>query len=362
MTKESLIAKSIQLILQHQSETGAYLASPCFPNYRYAWLRDGTFTAYAMNRVRQHDSASRFYAWCDRVIQKHADKARKAIAHARQYEGGDVRSSDLFLHTRYTVDGEEVAAEWGSFQLDGYGAWLWGLAEHVRLSGEREWIQAFRSSIELTLDYLTACWRFPNFDCWEEAGDKLHPTTLAAVYAGIQAMEPYLPQYTDHCARLAAELRQFVRENGVIDNRFVKSLGNPAVDASSLWIGVPFGLVHADDPLLSGTVEQIERELLTGCGVHRYAADTYYGGGEWPLLTAWLGWYYVRVGRREEAEKLLEWIVSVNQPAGLPEQVQEHLLAPEDYERWLKREGPPAVPLLWSHAMYLVLAAELDLI
>jgi len=27
--------------------------------------------------------------------------------------------------------------------------------------------------------------------------------------------------------------------------------------------------------------------------MHRYADDTYYGGGEWVLLATWLGWYYV---------------------------------------------------------------------
>lgn len=361
VTKESLISKSIQLIRQNQAQTGAYLASPGFANYRYAWLRDGAFTAYAMNRVSQHESARRFYQWCDGVIQKHAGKTHHAIAYVRQHEG-EVHWNDLFLHTRYTVEGDEVAGEWGSFQLDGYGTWLWGLAEHVRMSGEREWIQAFAPSIELTLDYLAACWRLPNFDCWEEAGDKLHPTTLAALYAGIKAMEPHVPQRADECASLAAEIRQFVREKGVLGNRFVKSLGNPAVDASSLWIGLPFGLVCIDDPLLAGTVAQIERELLTGNGVHRYAADTYYGGGQWPLLTAWLGWYYVQVGRRKEAEELLVWIATKDQPAGLPEQVQEHLLAPEDYHRWLESEGPPAVPLLWSHAMFLVLADELGFV
>jgi GH15 family glucan-1,4-alpha-glucosidase len=356
-----LIPKSIQLIVANQARTGAYLASPGFANYRYAWLRDGTFTAYAMDRVGQYESARRFYEWCDRVIQKHVDKARMAIQHVRE-RAGEPLDHQLFLHTRYTVDGDEVEGEWGSFQLDGYGTWLWGLAEHVRLSGEQELLHKYAQSIELTLDYLAACWRLPNFDCWEEAGDRLHPATLAALYGGIKAIEPHFPRRADECTHLAAQIRQVVCEEGVNANRFIKSWGNPTVDASALWMSLPYGLVSVDDPIMTATVEQIERELMTGCGVHRYAADTYYGGGEWLLLTAWMGWYYVRIGKREQARKLLEWIASKDQPAGLPEQVLEHLLSPEDYQAWLEREGPPAVPLLWSHAMFLVLAAELELV
>ncbi|WP_254457133.1 hypothetical protein [Brevibacillus sp. HB2.2] len=84
-------------------------------------------------------------------------------------------------------------------------------------------------------------------------------------------------------------------------------------------------------------------------------------GGQWLLLSAWLGWYYVKTGRREEAEKIAAWIVSQRQVNGLPEQVQEHLLSPAHYEMWVERTGHPAVPLLWSHAMFLVLAAELGI-
>ncbi|MCC8437638.1 hypothetical protein HP567_024190 [Brevibacillus sp. M2.1A] len=83
--------------------------------------------------------------------------------------------------------------------------------------------------------------------------------------------------------------------------------------------------------------------------------------GQWLLLFAWLGWYYVKTGRREEAEKIAAWMVSQRQASGLPEQVQEHLLSPTHYEMWVERAGHPAVPLLWSHAMFLVLAAELGI-
>lgn len=362
MTTNTLIPESIQIILQHQAKAGAYLASPAFAHYRYAWLRDGAFTAYAMNRVGQHESAGRFYEWCDGVLRKHEQKARAAIDAVNAGDTGGRTGSDRFLHTRYTVGGEEVVGDWGSFQLDGYGTWLWGLAEHVEASGDATCIQRLAPSIELTLDYLTACWRLPNFDCWEEWGDRVHPVTLAAIYAGVKAMGPHLPERAGELARLGETIRDFVLEHGTSDGQFIKSVGHAVVDASLLWLTLPYGLVEVDDPFMQRTVQSIERELLTGHGVHRYADDTYYGGGQWLLLSSWLGWYYVRTGRSEQARQIADWIVSKRKPAGLPEQVQEHLLSPHAYTAWVERAGEPAVPLLWSHAMYLVLASELGLI
>ena len=68
------------------------------------------------------------------------------------------------------------------------------------------------------------------------------------------------------------------------------------VDASLLWACVPFGrhaLLQAADPLMRGTAAKIERDLVGGTGgVHRYRADTFYGGGEWVVHskpTAWNG-------------------------------------------------------------------------
>ena len=59
-----LCRRSIEVIEAGQASTGAYLASPSFPVYRYSWFRDGAFIADAMSRVGRGDSAERFFAWC----------------------------------------------------------------------------------------------------------------------------------------------------------------------------------------------------------------------------------------------------------------------------------------------------------
>jgi GH15 family glucan-1,4-alpha-glucosidase len=356
LSSAECIRRSVEIIKQNQALSGAYLASPAFVHYQYAWLRDGTFVAYAMDRCGEHDSAGRFYGWCAGVLIKHGEKARRTIAALRS---GQVPAAGDFLHTRYTIDGEEARGEWGNFQLDGYGTWLWGLAEHVRMTGAEELITQYRSAIELTLDYLEVCWRLPNYDCWEEFGDRIHPATLAAIYGGCRVMASKLPERREQLTELSETIRQFVLDHGVENGMFVKSLGHPTVDASLLALSQPFGLVSPNDARMAETVRRMEQEIVRGRGVHRYPQDVYYGGGQWILLSAWLGWHYCRTERREEAADILRWIETKWTEEGLPEQVQDHLLAPDAYDEWVKRAGQPALPLLWSHAMYLVLADEL---
>ena len=78
------------------------------------------------------------------------------------------------------------------------------------------------------------------------------------------------------------------------------------------------------------------------------------------LLAAWLGWYYTEVGERERARALLHWVEAQADPRKeLPEQVSTHLLAPAYRVGWQARWGPVARPLLWSHAMYIILCRAL---
>ena len=96
--------------------------------------------------------------------------------------------------------------------------------------------------------------------------------------------------------------------------------------------------------------------------MHRYLADTFYGGGQWPLLGCMLGLAYARSGNRAAALRHLAWAAGTVGPDGsMPEQVADHLLDPSRRDEWTERWGPVARPLLWSHAMYIRLAVELGL-
>lgn len=149
-------------------------------------------------------------------------------------------------------------------------------------------------------------------------------------------------------------VKQVQPSNG---SEIFKPMIQSGVDSSLVGVAIPYKVLPTDDPLIQATVQAIEADLhRPGGGIYRYRADVYYGGGEWLLLTAWLGWYYALSGKTEMAKSLMSWIESHADENGcLPEQVNEHPLAPDHFEPWKLKWGPVASPLLWSHAMYIIL-------
>ncbi|MBC7249533.1 MAG: glycoside hydrolase family 15 protein [Anaerolineae bacterium] len=348
-----LYQHSIEVIMAHQAASGGYLASPTFADYRYCWFRDGAYTAYAMDLAGCHESAHRFHDWCARVVNRRQAAVERAIAKAKR---GEALSESDYLHTRYTLDGHESDDEtWPNFQLDGLGTWLWALVQHAQLAGLEALPLTWREATLLTARYLAALWQHPCFDCWEEFGDRVHPYTLATIYGGLRALTSL--GLEGEWRSVPPLIRAHVLERGVHNGWLVKSIGNPAVDASLIGVATPYRLLAIDDPLMQATVTRIETELRReGGGVHRYATDTYYGGGEWVLLTAWLGWYYAEMGEIEKAREMLAWVEAQADAQGnLPEQVPRTLTAPRYLEIWRQQRGEIANPLLWSHAKYIIL-------
>ncbi len=350
-----LVRRSIEIILQNQAASGAYIASPNLPAYRYSWFRDGAYIAYAMDLAGEHASASRFHAWSAAVINSRQEKVARAIQRANKNE--PLQDTDI-LHTRYTPEGLEGSLEdWPNYQLDGLGTWLWTLQQHAALTGAGlpvEWQKAAR----LAAAYLAALWRYPCYDCWEEFPGLVHISTLAAIYGGLEACQKLgLGEYRFSLG----EIRSCVEGKGTLDGTFVKAIGRSDIDASLLALATPYTLVEASDKRMQQTVARIERELRQdGGGLHRYAADTYYGGGEWVLLAAWLGWYYLQAGQSQKAGALCRWVEGQADAQGfLPEQVPVALNAPGYLDTWRQRRGEIANPLLWSHANYLILALSM---
>lgn len=352
----NLIEISKDIIRRYQYSSGAYVASPNFGNYRYSWLRDGAFIAYAMDCVAEHNSADRFHHWVNDVVLAHSDKLKLLFA---KYQQGEALTPGDFLPCRYNLDGSATHDDWPNFQLDGYGTWLWGLAEHITVTNNHHLLSRFSISIELIVTYLSVFWRLPNSDCWEENVDKIHPSTLACIHGGLSAINRLLKR--ESIFKVTTEIEQFLLEQAVFEGRFAKYVGSTSVDASLLWLAVPFRVFTLDHPYITNTVVVLEEELLHNGGVHRFPEDTYYGGGEWLLLSCWLGWYYSLVGRYDEATRQLQWVEQQADGQGyLTEQVLEHVNQPQYISHWENRWGKVAKPLLWSHAMYLVLSKALE--
>lgn len=217
--------------------------------------------------------------------------------------------SGLGFDARYTLEGERDQSEWPHLQHDGWGLWLWALQQHAaRHGGGDRW----RDAAAATSTHLERVREEPCIDWWEER-EGVHTATLACIAAGLG----------DDLDLSRAEER---------------------LDGSLLVL-----------PFLGFGPVDVTPLIGPGGGVHRHLDDTFYGGGEWLLLTAMLG-----LAEPEHGEERLEWIAAhAAADGGLPEQSRDHLLHPEAYEDWVAKWGPPPSPLLWSHAMFLTLDHEL---
>lgn len=381
MLRKELLEKSIRFILENQSACGSFPASPSFPQFRYCWIRDGLYTAHGALVAGHPESARAFYMWVHNTLLRHrdiVDKLRHKIETGQELVEGD------FLPARFTMDGhiEQAQADkspfyytkwpeiyslkgvnagksWPNFQTDCYGAWLWGICAYAERSGDFEILEECRASMQLTVDYLRMTWQMPCFDPWEEYGQQRSIASMGSIAGGLLALNRYWkdPSIDAWIEEIRATLRGAAASCGF----FPKYIGGDQIDGDALWLFQPFEVFADDDPLTLATMDQIRQKLCTG-GVKRYLNDVYYGGGEWIVLTCWLAWYDIRLGKLAEAERLLSWCEEHAEPdGGFAEQVLEHLNFPQYKEIWEVNwwHQSPA-PLLWAHAMYLIACDALE--
>lgn len=357
-----LATASHTVITTHQDPGGAYPASPTFSAYAgYAWLRDGAFTAEGISRYGDIASADRFHDWVDGVLTSRRDQVDRLV---RRAGAGETPELADMLPTRFTVTGEDGPDPWWDFQTDGYGTWLWAVATHARRHGRD--LARWQRGIDVAVDYLNAFWDRACYDWWEEHVEHRHCSTLGAIYGGLtHIVETGLldAERTTTTTSVLAQLRSRVLAEGVRDGHLTKWFGTSAVDGSLPSAIVPFGLLALDDPIAASTLRAVAAELDHKGGVHRFAGDVFFGGGQWLLLSALLGWNLAATGDAAGALRHLRWIAEhATDNLELPEQVPDHLLHADHRQEWIDRWGPVATPLLWSHGMYLILADELGLI
>ncbi|MGA3216929.1 MAG: glycoside hydrolase family 15 protein [Acidimicrobiales bacterium] len=353
---EATVRASVVSILRNQEENGAIVASPDFAEYRYCWLRDGSFVAYALDQVGEHDASRRYHAWVNQAIDGISELIDRAIEWHRL---GKPLHPDHMPPARFALDGSNVVGDdWPNFQIDGYGTWLWSLGQHLLITGQSVIPEEFRNSVERVGRYLDAFALTPCFDVWEESGTALHTSTLACVYGGLTAAARLLDE--KDFAERAHTVRSRLRDSAMNFGRYVKSTESDEVDASILWLSTPFRVVEPDDRNFAETVRVIEERLRLDGGLRRYPTDTYFGSGAWPVLTASIGWHYLSVGDPDAARLARDWVAAhFDEQGRLGEQFGGERRDPEHYLEWVERWGPPAKDLTWSHAMYVVLCAAL---
>jgi len=129
--------------------------------------------------------------------------------------------------------------------------------------------------------------------------------------------------HADVCAK------SFSREH----NAFVQAYDSKLADASTLLLAL-VGFLPPTDPRIRGTVEYVEKHLLVDGFVLRYdssATDDGLPAGEGAFLACsfWLADNYVLLGRRDDALKIFERLLSLRNDVGL---------LSEEYDPRVKRQ------------------------
>ncbi|HEX5055029.1 MAG TPA: glycoside hydrolase family 15 protein [Gammaproteobacteria bacterium] len=295
-------------------------------DYRYCWLRDATFTLYALLQAGYADEA---FAWRDWLLRAVAGRPERIqIMYGL---GGERRLNELelpwlngYLASRPVRIGNEAH---GQIQLDTFGEVmdLFHVARRARFEGDDD---AWRVQKAL-LDCLEQRWQGPEHGIWEIRGEPqcfTHSKIMAWVGVDrcIKTVEEFkLTGDIDRWRLLRRFIHDDVCRNGFdrSKNSFVQYYGGTALDAALLVIPA-VGFLPATDPRVTGTIAAIERELLQDCFVLRYRSEHGVDGlpsGEGAFLACsfWLADAYVMAGRHDEARGLFERLLAIRNDVGL---------------------------------------------
>ncbi|GKX28406.1 hypothetical protein SH1V18_08860 [Vallitalea longa] len=342
-----LIEKSINLIKGSQLKSGIIIGSHTHWAYKYCFLKDNSFSVYALDIMGDYNVGDKYYDWSSKKIIELEYKIANAI---KRYKNNEKLLNSDYLYSIYNDNGIEDEQR-SNFQLDGYGVWLWGICQHMKMTNQKK--DVYIKSIELVAKYLECFWKSPCFGCWEEKDDRIHTSTLACICGGLQEAHDIIPK--NEYNKIAMEIKTYILRNCVIEGRFSKYAFYDDIDSSLLFLALPFHVIELTDDRMIKTVSEIEKALLNDNGLHRYGSDSYFGGGRWINLTCWLAWYYKKVGNTSKLDILINWVENRSNGNGeLPEQIIDKVLNYDYIERWKEIYGDIVCPSIWAHAMYII--------
>ena len=295
-------------------------------DYRYCWLRDSTFTLYAMLLCGYSEEAKEWREWLLRAIAGRPQDMQIMYGVAGER---DLPEFELPWLAGYE-DSKPVRignAAHQQFQLDVYGEVMDTLyvAGKYNVSPDND---VWRMQGQL-MDFIESAWPHPDEGIWEIRGERrqfTHSKVMAwvAVDRALKSIKRY--QLQGPIARWTALREQIHREvcaRGFNPERnsFVQHYDTDALDASLLMIPL-VGFLPARDPRVRGTVDAIQRELMQDGLVQRYATETGVDGlppGEGVFLPCsfWLADNLAIAGRHREARELYDRLLQLRNDVGL---------------------------------------------
>ncbi len=315
--------------------TGAIVAAPTSSlpevvggernwDYRYAWVRDSSFSSEAFAEIGCAREADAFRAFIMRSAAGSAGDLQIVYG-----VGGERRLSPLELGdlegwrgSRPVRIGNSAA---GQRQLDAYGelinlAWRWHRRGHSPT--DDDW--RFLASL---IDHAGELWDQPDSGIWEWPGEPEHfvhskVQCWSALDRGIRLADECLRRAPTRRWKQARDaLRDAIEGRGYDGDRgvFVQTFDRPELDAALLLLPTVEFVDWRDDRMVR-TVAAIREELDAGDGlIYRYRRQDGLRGTEGAFLCCsfWLAECLARQGELDDARAVYESAASAGNELGL---------------------------------------------
>ncbi|MCG7600855.1 glycoside hydrolase family 15 protein [Halomonas sp. McH1-25] len=296
-------------------------------DYRFTWLRDATFTLYALLSSGYRSEACAWREWLLRAVAGDPSKLqpiyglageRRLYEHALEWLNGFNGSQPVRI-------GNDAYQQ---LQLDIFGEVMDGLHfGRVHNIEPNEDIWAIQCKL---LEFLETHWQEKGMSLWEHRGPARHYThskvmSWVAVDRAIKSVEEFgLEGDIERWRQLRQQIHDEVCAKGFNPERnaFVQYYGAEALDASLLLIP-QVGFLPADDPRMVGTIDAIQQELVHDGFVYRFQSEKKAkcgltdGEGAFMVCGFWLVDALVMLGRQEEAEQMFDKLLAVRNDLGL---------------------------------------------
>jgi GH15 family glucan-1,4-alpha-glucosidase len=303
--------------------TGAILAAPTTSlperpggernwDYRYSWIRDATFSLWAMHTLGFDEEAEAFMTFVGDICRKDPNlQIMYGI-------GGEKELTESTLdHLSGYEDSRPVRIGNGAFdqrQNDVWGALLDSVYLHAKALGHIS--DSMWELLEYQVEAAIEAWPMPDQGIWEGRGEPKHYVSSklmiwVAVDRGRRlAAQRGERELEQRWSEIAQEFHAEILEKGVRDGVFRQHYDTDALDAS-LLLAPLLRFLPPRDERIRATVEAISRDLTENGLVLRYRPemtdDGLHGGeGTFLICSFWMVSALSEIGEGHRARELCE--------------------------------------------------------